>query len=253
MDRLVIRKLGWHCHAFVAVVCWVIFYQQWLKCLGLGCSKSVTRFLGSIDPKGYFPRFTLYGIEYQEPSSAIDLLQFEQLTLAVNANRLLEPMICINEVIISGLQFNLESIADSTHQSAETASAPVTAISTPVLIKLGRLTLNNIQLNLLGNQIDWQHFTTSGSLQGDRLTIDRTLWRGVRIALAEEQTDPSAATSASSSDALPISLPEVIIPLRIELSRFELRDFLLEQASPIAINRLVLQAQAFQSQIDVKT
>ncbi|NAW78958.1 translocation/assembly module TamB [Vibrio sp. V33_P6A3T137] len=258
MIKRAMKWTGWLSASLAGIVTLLLllfaglfFTNSGLNVLVWGAQKALPDFSVQSTQGAIFPRFTLYGIEYQEPSSAIDL-QLEQLTLAVNANCLLEPMICINEVIVSGLQFNLESIADSTHQSAETASAPVTAISTPVPIKLGRLTLNNIQLNLLGNQIDWQHFTTSGSLQGDRLTIDRTLWRGVRIALAEEQTEPSAATSASSSDALPISLPEVIIPLRIELSRFELRDFLLEQASPIAINHLVLQAQAFQSQIDVK-
>ncbi|WP_217511254.1 translocation/assembly module TamB domain-containing protein [Vibrio metschnikovii] len=258
MIKRAMKWTGWLSASLAGIVTLLLllfaglfFTNSGLNVLVWGAQKTLPDFSVQSTQGAIFPRFTLYGIEYQEPSSSI-ALQLEQLTLAVNANCLLEPMICINEVIVSGLQLNVESIADSTSEPSERAAAPMTTMSTPVPIKLGRLTLNNIQLNLLGNQIDWQHFTTSGSLQGDRLTIDRTLWRGVRIALAEEPKEPSTATNSSSSDALPISLPEVIIPLRIELSRFELRDFLLEQASPIAINQLVLQAQAFQSQVDVK-
>lgn len=258
MIKRAMKWTGWLSASLAGIVTLLLllfaglfFTNSGLNVLVWGAQKVLADFSVQSTQGAIFPRFSLYGVEYQDPSTSVDL-QLEQLTLAVNANCLLEPMICINEVIVSGLQFNLESIADSTNQSAETASAPVTTISTPVPIKLGRLTLNNIQLNLLGNQINWQHFTTSGALQGDRLTIDRTLWRGVRIALAEEQAEPSAATSASSSDALPISLPEVIIPLRVELSRFELHDFLLQQADPIAVNQLVVQAQAFQSQVNLK-
>lgn len=231
----------------------ILFTNSGLNALLWGAQKAVPELTVQSTEGALFPRFTLHGVEFSDEALALDA-QLEQLTLAVNVNCLLEPMVCINDVIISGLTVNLPQLPESTEdETVEEASEPVTQFSSPIPIKLGRLTLNNIQLNVLGNQIAWQHFSTGGALQNNRLKIEPTAWNGIRIALAETEADTQEVNPSPSVSDTPFTLPEVIIPLQIELSRFEVKDFVLQQASPIQIHRLALQAQAFQSEVDIKS
>lgn len=59
------------------------------------------------------------------------------------------------------------------------------------------------------------------------LRIGQTEWQGIRLALAESEasTEPEAAQAATSDSAEPLQLPDVMIPLHIELARFDIRDF----------------------------
>ena len=259
MIKRLITWTGWLSASLASIVtvlllalAGLLFTNSGLNVLVWGAQKALPNLSVQSTQGAIFPRFTLHEIDYQDPASSLDL-QLERLTLALNANCLLEPMICINEIMISGLQFQFDQQVESVDQTEHNDSAPVTSISSPIPIKLGRLTLNDIQLNLSGHRLSWQHFVTAASLQGDKLTIEPTLWQGVRIALSETapQSSPTEEVAMSEDDAL-FTLPEITLPLRIDLQRFELSDFIVQQPSPLTINQLVLQAQAFQSHIEVK-
>ncbi|WP_177335168.1 hypothetical protein, partial [Klebsiella variicola] len=72
-------------------------------------------------------------------------------------------------------------------------------------------------------RVAWQQLTTRASWQGNRLRIGQTEWQGIRLALAESEasTEPEAAQAATSDSAEPLQLPDVMIPLHIELARFD--------------------------------
>lgn len=230
----------------------ILFTHPGLNIVLWGAHKALPELSVSDSEGALFPRFTLHGVTFSDEALSLDV-KLEQLTLAINANCLLEPMVCINEVIISGLAVDLPQLPAMTEEEAAVQpSEPMTQFSSPIPIKLGRLTLNDIELNLLGNHLAWQHFSTGGALQNNRLRIDPTQWNGVRLALAEVSSEPQTEAS-SSTDNAPMTLPEVIIPLQIKLSRFELKDFLLQQANPIQIHRLALQARASQSEVEVES
>lgn len=101
----------------------------------------------------------------------------------------------------------------------------------------------------------WQQLTTRASWQGNRLRIGQTEWQGIRLALAESEasTEPEAAQAATSDSAEPLQLPDVMIPLHIELARFDIRDFRLEQETPIIVNHLALQATAAQHDVSISS
>lgn len=207
-----------------------------------------------------FPRFTLNDVRFVEPSLNVDM-QLRSVTLAVNANCFLEPSVCINDINLSGLKFSLPSVPGSSDTVEETDSQPLTNITTPVPIRLNRLTLNDIELNILGNSIAWQHFSTQASFQGNNLIIGKTTWNQIDVTLAENTDEPSSqplapeAENESKTEREPkaIVLPDVLIPLRIDLSRLDINDFRLQQQTPVVVNHLGLKAKAYQYDVSVDT
>ncbi|MGC9422108.1 autotransporter assembly complex protein TamB [Vibrio sp.] len=229
----------------------ILFTHPGLNVVLWGVHKALPELSVSESEGALFPRFTLHNVTFNDKALSLQVT-LEQLTLAVNANCLLEPMVCINDVIVSGLAVKLPQLPTAEeHGTATSSPDPMTHFSSPIPIRVGRLTLNNVELNLLGHHIAWQHFATGGMLQNNRLRIDRTQWNGVRIALAE--ASPSDETLPSSMANMPLTLPEVSIPLRVELSGFELNDAILQQENPIQINQLSLEARAFKSEVEVKS
>lgn len=116
-----------------------------------------------------FPRFTLQGVTYSDSELNLTLAT-QTLSLAINPNCLLEPSVCINELAISGLTFDLPSIPESEEEPVEPDSEPLGEISTPIPIRVGKLALQDIQLNILGNRVAWQQFSTRASLAGQSTT-----------------------------------------------------------------------------------
>uniref|UniRef100_UPI0038F5D420 hypothetical protein n=1 Tax=Streptomyces scabiei TaxID=1930 RepID=UPI0038F5D420 len=88
-----------------------------------------------------FPRFTLQQVRFNDAALNIDT-DVDSLTLAVKASCLLDPVLCVNEVAIRGLHLNLPSLPASSDEAPSAPSEPLTNLSTPVPIKLGRLVLD---------------------------------------------------------------------------------------------------------------
>ncbi|PAR28784.1 autotransporter assembly complex protein TamB [Vibrio metoecus] len=199
-----------------------------------------------------FPRFTLQGVSYSDRELNLTLAT-QTLSLAINPNCLLEPSICINELAINGLTLDLPSLPESEEPPVEPDAEPLSELSTPIPIRVGKLALDNIQLNILGNQVAWQQFRTRASWQGSRLRIGQTEWQAIRLALAESETANEPASSTTTDSTEPFVLPDVLIPLQIELERFDIRDFRLQQETPIIVNHLGLQANAAGHQVAIST
>src|SRR5690606_300326 len=71
------------------------------------------------------------------------------------------------------------------------------------------------------------------------------------VTLAE--SEPSSANPPAAEPKQDIVLPEVWIPLTIELQRFDLNRFTLHQATPVEIAHLGLELKAAQHQVQVRT
>ncbi|OXE29435.1 hypothetical protein CA163_28650, partial [Vibrio parahaemolyticus] len=99
-------------------------------------------------------------------------------------------------------------------EEPEEETPPLRSISTPVPIFVNKVSFNDINVNVLGNQIDWQTFSTALSMQGDRLVIAPTALKDINVALAPSEVEPEAAAEEpKETDATPqdIVLPEVWI------------------------------------------
>lgn len=228
----------------------LLFTGPGLNVIVWGAQQALPQLTIASSEGALLPRFTLSDVRFNDPGLNIDA-RVDHLTLAMQASCLLDPVLCINEVAVDGLKLSLPQLPPASEETTP-ESEPVTHIATPVPIRIGRLSLNNIDLDVLGNQINWQQFSTRAQFQSNRLTIGRTEWQGIDVTLAQTADEPVNNSAAAEDQAREdITLPEVIIPLRIELNRFDVRDFTLHQATPLIINHLGLQAEAYRSQVNV--
>ncbi|CAM2961615.1 autotransporter assembly complex protein TamB [Vibrio mytili] len=264
-----------------------------------------------------FPRFKLQNVSFVDETLNVDA-KVEQLTLAINFRCLLDPRVCVDELALQGVNFQMPELPPASEPEEETP--PLRSISTPVPIFVNNVRLNDIKLNVLGNRVDWQTFSTAMSMQGDRLVIAPTALKAINVALAPGETNadnqsveqksaeekttetqendavppqeevtqhanvssenvPSEAKVASETSASPeeaaalkedgeseqnassendpvskdIELPEVWIPLTVEVRRLDIDDFELAGETPIIVHHLGLVANAGGHQVDVKT
>ena len=115
------------------------------------------------------------------------------------------------------------------------------------------MNFDDISLDILGNKIDWQRFSTAMNMKGDVLTISPTVFDDLTVKLAEKE--PSVEEDAkpeTAKEAEAIVLPEVWIPLTVALERFDLNRFKLEQETPIIVNHLGLEAKVGEHDVDVQ-
>lgn len=220
-----------------------------MYCCG-GAQQAVPQLQVATTQGALFPRFTLNQVTFIDDDLHLDL-KAKRVTLAVNANCLFEPALCVQELAVIGLDFAMPELPPESDETQVAESEPVTAISIPVPITIGRVVLNDIKLDILGNKIAWQSFSTNASMFGNRLKIGKTSWNDIQLSLAPNEAD-SATPTAAESERQPIVLPDVTIPLQVELMRFDINNFTLQQAEPIVVNHLGLVANAYQHNVSLK-
>ncbi|MGB5802506.1 MAG: translocation/assembly module TamB, partial [Vibrio anguillarum] len=167
---------------FIALAA-LLFTNTGLNGLLWGAQKALPQLQVASAKGAIFPRFTLNQVTFSDEALKLDL-DVQRVTLAISASCLLEPSICLNELAISGLRLALPELPPSTQGEPSSASDPITSISTPVPIKVGRVELNDIQLDILGNTLAWKQFSTHASFQGNRLRIGKTSWSDIQLKLA---------------------------------------------------------------------
>ncbi|MDA0149916.1 autotransporter assembly complex protein TamB [Vibrio sp. LaRot3] len=202
-----------------------------------------------------FPKFSLENVQFNDESLNIEA-KADSVTLAVKAACFSEPSLCIDEVALSGLTFNMPQLPESTATAPAQEPESSSTITSPLPIRVGRIALNDIDLKVLGHHIQWQQFTTGFSFQGSRLALNRTLLAGASVELAQsEEASEKASEQKASKDpqSTAIVLPEVVLPLSIDAKRIDIKDFTLQQATPIEVTHLGLELLAHQSKIDLKT
>lgn len=215
---------------------------------------SIEQFVPQLKIGGYqgalLPRFTLTDVQFNDPELGIEA-QVNTATLAVNPACLSEPSLCVDDITVDGVRFAMPEIAQ-TNEPAET-SAKAAKITTPIPIQVSRIALTDIDVNVFGHRIDWQSFTTGFSFHGNRLRIQKTVLDRPTLALAQSQPERVDSKSQNASEPAPIVLPDVDLPLQIEVSRLDVNEFEWKQAKPMIVHHLGLEAQATQSKVSVST
>ncbi|MGD8111978.1 autotransporter assembly complex protein TamB [Vibrio sp. TRT 17S01] len=240
----------------------ILFTNTGLNFVLWGAQKALPELKVESATGALVPRFTLTNVSYQDASLGIDA-DVHMLTLGMNAACFTEPALCINDVAIDGLRFNMPELPPSEPQEPEPVEESASRITTPIAINVNHLALTDIDLNILGNQVQWQQFSSALQFQGNRLRLHPTIWNDVRVQLApSEASETDESTEVKGGDqttpdvkAEPqdIVLPEVTLPLQIELVRFDLRRFTLEQETPITIDHLGLEVLAAEQNVSIKT
>lgn len=223
-----------------------------LNLLLWGAEKFVPQLKVESSQGAVFPRFTLNNVAFKDDSLHVDA-ELKSITLAVNATCFTEPSVCIDELAIDGLNFSMPELPPSSEQQPPSDTPANSKVTSPVPIKLTRLVLSNIKLDVLGNQVSWDSFSSAASFQGNRLRINQTMITKPLVKLAAAEDSAAAAPAPAQQPASEIVLPEVELPLQIELLRLDVHDFKLEQATPVIVNHLGLAATAAGTKVVVKT
>ncbi|MFC5076426.1 translocation/assembly module TamB domain-containing protein [Vibrio thalassae] len=233
----------------VAILAFALFTNAGLNTLLWGANKALPQ-LQVAEAKGaLFPRFTLNQVRFVDESLHIDL-NAQSLTLAVDLNCLSSPRVCINELAIDGVNFAMPEVAPS--EPSPEPSEPLTSISTPIPIAIGKVNFSDINLDILGTKVNWEHFSTSLAMTGSKLTVGETLLKAPRVKLApsdESKAEPTKLQAETQPTA--IELPEVLIPLFVKVTGIEIQDFRLEQAESIIVNNLKLVGRAGEHNVHV--
>ncbi|ELB2799845.1 translocation/assembly module TamB [Vibrio alginolyticus] len=237
----------------IIIVATVLFTHPGLKFALWGAEKALPQLQIEKVQGSLFPRFELHNVSFVDESLNIDA-KVERLALAVNFRCFFDPKVCVDELRLQGLDFKMPELPPASEEQEETP--PLRSISTPVPIFVNKVSFNDINVNVLGNQINWQTFSTALSMQGDRLVIAPTALKDINVALAPSEAEPEAAADEpKETDVTPqdIVLPEVWIPLTVEARRLDIHNFKLAGETPVIVNHLGLVARAGGERVDVKT
>ncbi|MBF9001708.1 autotransporter assembly complex protein TamB [Vibrio nitrifigilis] len=200
-----------------------------------------------------YPSFTLKGVRYNNPDLGIDVTA-DSLSLGIKGHCLLEPAICLRTVKTTGLHLTLRS----TEPSAEDTSADsgsVTGIATPIPLYIPLLIADDTELDIHGTKLNWQHLETRASMRGNRIELGKTLWQSVQLQLAKSEAKPQGQApkkAQSNKQVSPITLPEITIPVDIDVEQFDVHDFTLVQDSPVIVRHLGLKGSAYNHDVTIK-
>lgn len=168
----------------------------------------------------------LQGVAFQQQDLSVSV---DDVQLNINPNCIWQVKLCIPLISVSGLtlEATFAEAEETTAETKSTSSFPPVIIL-PIPFEITQLQLSEIQLNVNGNSLYWQSFSTRISGWGSRIQLDETNWQKIRLSLAEtEQT-----VTTEPFQYIPPLLPELHFPLAVYISQFQLTDFVLLQEVP---------------------
>ncbi|OLQ77445.1 hypothetical protein BIT28_23530 [Photobacterium proteolyticum] len=195
--------------------------------------------------------FMLEQVAYQD--THLDL-KAESLVLTLEDSCLLTPAVCVTDLSVSGVRFAMPELPPSQPdaEESEVEPQPVTDIVMPLPIRVDRVALDDIELDILGNKIAWQHFSTAAEIEESRLILKPTDWQDIELTLAPASEEGSTVTQAEvEPTGEPISLPEVVLPLSFDIQRFTVKNFTLNGEISQRVNVLDIVATATGSDVSL--
>ncbi|UYG09521.1 translocation/assembly module TamB domain-containing protein [Halomonas sp. M4R1S46] len=203
---------------------------------------------------------------------------------------LLDGRLCLDRLVVEGARIRLAGSDAAPEEPPPEAAGddPPGAIQLPFPIELRELALRDVEVTLAdGTQLRWESFTTGAVAEAGTLRLDPTRLTGARLrlplspgqqlALSEaEQATPrlsaaaidaavavrsplpaQAAAVVEGRDSTPpeerprLALPEITLPLAVEVPRLTVEDAALEGAMAYVIDRLELSVTARDQRIAI--
>lgn len=195
-------------------------------------------------------QLSLKNISFEEQKFNL-LVSSDHLELDIDSSCFLSVMVCVENIAVEGVNVSFPTLP-AMKTEEKTASEPITEITLPIAVKVNQIELNSIELDILGHRADWDSFSSKLEMRGNKLTVHPTLWQNLNYtpAAASSNKEQPPAEKPRKGD---ITLPDVWIPLDIELEIFELNQFHLQGSSPVTVNHLRLSAQAHQDDISISS
>ncbi|MDN3680370.1 translocation/assembly module TamB domain-containing protein [Vibrio tapetis subsp. quintayensis] len=234
----------------------LLFTNTGLKLALWGAEKALPQLQVTDVDGALMTGFQLSNVAFVDPDLFIDLAA-EQVELNLDAQCLLTPAVCIDKLRVSGLKFALTGTAES--EAPVEGTPPLTEITLPLPVAVKSILLNDIQLDILGTQVEWQHFSSSVAMESRYLTLGKTLWQDIGLTLPvsneadAEQVKQVGQTTASSTEPANIELPEVWIPLDVDIEQIDIQRFIMNGDSPMKVNHLGLSAKAADHHVTIRS
>ncbi|WP_159567344.1 autotransporter assembly complex protein TamB [Budvicia diplopodorum] len=229
--------------------------------------KNVPRFVPGLqvaNVEGSWRNLTLSQINYSQPGLSVAV---GELHLSVNFTCLSEGKVCVNAVTAKDIDVKVDSTQMPVSQTPETQSDPVTDIQTPYPIELSLLRLNNVSVTVDDIAITLDEFRSGARWQKRDVTLLPTNIRQLLVVLPKTEppkvpvtvsTPEEPQTTGERLKALfdkPLleSLPDVRLPVDINLQSLLGENLRLIADSQIQIDRLTLQAITQDSHIQIQS
>lgn len=223
-------------------------------------------------------RFTLQGFRLELGDTHIHIDDFE---LAWADDCLLSGRLCLETLRLEGADIRLGSGADV--EEADDDSGGLSRIQLPFPIELRSIEVRNAYVELAdGTRISWDAFTTSAVAEKSLVLIASTelirptlylppstgdqLTQGVETPLEAAGIDGAIAVLQPIADDISvvappealatnerIELPEITLPIDVQLEALTVSDFNLEGVFAYHVERLTLEAETQGNRITVKT
>lgn len=259
MTRFVVRWSKWLSVLAMSLILVVIiglsivlFTNSGLKLVVWAAEKSLPQLRIDSYSGALFPRFTLNKVAFNDPALHLDI-DAQSITLGVDISCFIESSICVDDLKLDGVRFSMPEVPSSDDSPAVSEDSGDANIELPLPLRVKRLALSDVDLNILGYQSQIGSFVSELSFIGSRLSIENTSLTSTKLTLAEEKDTAQASTTPVTNSKHDIELPDIVLPLQIELSRLDINDFTLVQETPIVVTHLGLEARAAGSEINIKT
>ncbi len=249
---------------FIVLVCWGLIIAAIAGLLytpmGLSFSLSVVNsFLPSLQYEksegALLDGFVLHGV-----SLDLDGIVFKanRLELDLNSQCLWSKAVCVDTLTSQGVKLVLPDSGETS------ASEPMTEkIRLPLPIKVDSVDLADVSLDIMGTQILWERFTTALTFEGSLLVIKPTQMDALTVTLpstseAETPTSESESELDLKSDATdtvdaPLVLPDVFIPLDIEIQDLVLNNTTVNLPDTQHIEKVLVKGKVGGNDIQVET
>ena len=189
---------------------------------------------------------TLRGVEYQQD---VIQLNIEQIELDINNSCLLNLSFCANKLLLSGVDFKLVETEQASEQTETDSAMP--GLWLPFPLTITELAVNNSTLDIAGNQLSWQSFSTGIEAWGSKVQLNEPHWQSVTLQLAGQANNQGSAADSTFSYQ-PLALTDFSLPLSLFVDRFKLTDFTLQQQDNVQqLNALQFSLQWQKQQLDL--
>jgi translocation and assembly module TamB len=253
----------------VALLSGLLFTNPGLNAILWGAQKALPQLSVERGDGALLSEFTLTNVEFRDDSLGVDT-RFGELQLGVNVECALRLTICVDMLKAKDGYLQLFDTGNEVEPEPEPVDQTPSMIFLPVPIEVGIISLDEIALDIYGILIDWKTLSTAGGYFGSTLTLLPSDIDGLTIALAESQKTLETASVQPAPEATPVAtsdtvtettpesessvleLPDVYIPLAIDIQRLTLTNFEYQAETPIVIHRAMLIGEVAEYDIEIK-
>lgn len=243
---------------------WLVSSQSGLQTLIAAANRWVPG-LTIQQATGWLTDMTVQNVHYQRPG--VDV-QVAKAHLALSVRCLWQRQICINEAAAAGVVVQVDSrqLAPAT----KTEKLKVADVIAPVPLTVRNVALDQLHVAVDGHVIDLQHVHSGASWQGNRITVQPTLLRGLQLSLVSQSPSGKASlNNTSSPNTLPPAqqlrqvfgslvapllpdLQQLHLPMQLTVQSFDAEQLQFSSTTakqPFKIQQLALQLTSDQQHI----